>query len=148
MEVKGVIKEMFGVKQITQTFSKSEIVVTTSEQYPQEIIIQFTNDRIQLLNGYRPGEFVDVKINLKGRGYPDKNTGQMRYFNTVEGWAISRPQQQQYQNQQSNYQQPQQSYQQPQQGYQQQQQNYQAPQQNNFNNQNQQPPQDKDDLPF
>ena len=68
MEVQGRIK-MIGE---TQTFGsngfwKREIVVTTEEQYPQHIMVEFVQDKTDLLNSYKEGQQVKININLRGR---------------------------------------------------------------------------------
>lgn len=129
MEVSGRIKMIDETKAFgANGFRKRELVVTTDEQYPQHIMIEFTQDKCDLLNNYRVGEPVKVSINLRGREWVNPQ-GETKYFNSIQGWRIEKggdaPQQGGYQ-QQPQYQ-PQQGYnQQPQQGggYQQ------APQQN------------------
>jgi hypothetical protein len=37
-------------------FKKRELVVTTEEQYPQHIMIEFTQDKCDLLNNYSVGD--------------------------------------------------------------------------------------------
>lgn len=86
--IKGTIKALFATEQITQTFSKKEIVVETQETYPQSILLQFTNNNINKLDNINVGDNVEVKYNLRGRGY-EKN-GETRYFNTIEGWDIKK----------------------------------------------------------
>lgn len=86
--LKGTIKAMFATEQITQTFSKREIVVETNEQYSQSILLQFTNNNIDRLDHISVGDSVEVKYNLKGRGY--YKNGETRYFNTIEGWYIKK----------------------------------------------------------
>lgn len=86
--LKGTIKAMYATEQITQTFSKKEIVVETQETYPQCILLQFTNGNIDKLDHINVGDNVEVKYNLRGRGY-EKN-GETRYFNTIEGWDIKK----------------------------------------------------------
>jgi hypothetical protein len=39
---------------------KRELVVTTEEQYPQHIMIEFTQDKCDLLNNYSVGETVKL----------------------------------------------------------------------------------------
>jgi hypothetical protein len=41
-------------------FKKRELVVTTEEQYPQHIMIEFTQDKCDLLNNYSVGETVKL----------------------------------------------------------------------------------------
>ena len=78
-------------------FRKRELVVTTDEQYPQHIMIEFTQDKCDLLNSYRVGEPVKVSINLRGREWVNPQ-GETKYFNSIQGWRIEKagdaPQQQ------------------------------------------------------
>jgi hypothetical protein len=88
MEVLGTIKLITE----TQTFGKSnfakrELVVTTDDQYPQTIMIEFVQDKCDLLNNYKEGQDVKVSINLRGREWINPQ-GEAKYFNSVQGWRI------------------------------------------------------------
>ncbi|MFH4963528.1 DUF3127 domain-containing protein [Gaetbulibacter sp. M235] len=88
MEVQGRIK-MVGE---TQTFGgngfrKREIVITTDEQYPQHIMVEFVQDKCDLLNSYKVGQEVKVSINLRGREWVNPQ-GETKYFNSIQGWRI------------------------------------------------------------
>jgi len=88
MEVIGKIKlindtQTFG----TSGFRKRELVVTTDEQYPQMIMIEFVQDKCDLLNNYSVGQDVKVSINLRGREWINPE-GVAKYFNSVQGWRI------------------------------------------------------------
>ena len=90
MNVKGQIKlvgetQTFGAK----GFKKRELVVTTDEQYPQDIMIEFTQDKCDLLNLYKVGQNVDVSINLRGREWINPE-GVAKYFNSIQGWRIEK----------------------------------------------------------
>ena len=87
MEVTGKIKVIGDVQQVTQTFKKRELVVTTEEQYPQHIMIEFTQDKTDLLNNFSIGSPVRVSINLRGREWTSPQ-GETRYFNSIQGWRI------------------------------------------------------------
>jgi hypothetical protein len=89
MEVTGKIKVVNPEQQISAAFKKRELVVTTEEQYPQHIMIEFTQDKCDLLNNYSVGETVKVGINLRGREWvsPQNET---KYFNSVQGWRIEK----------------------------------------------------------
>ncbi len=52
MEVTGKIKVVNPEQQVSASFKKRELVVTTEEQYPQHIMIEFTQDKCDLLNSY------------------------------------------------------------------------------------------------
>ena len=88
MEVQGKIK-MIGE---TQTFGgngfrKREVVVTTEEQYPQHIMVEFVQDKTDLLNSYQVGQNVKISINLRGREWVNPQ-GETKYFNSIQGWRI------------------------------------------------------------
>lgn len=90
MEVQGKIK-MIGETQTfgSNGFRKREIVITTDEQYPQHIILEFTQDKCDVLNGYSVGQNVKIGINLRGREWVNPK-GETRYFNSIQGWNISK----------------------------------------------------------
>ncbi len=88
MEVQGKIKMVgetatFG----NNGFRKRELVVTTEEQYPQHIMIEFVQDKTDLLNNFQVGQNVKVSINLRGREWVNPQ-GETKYFNSIQGWRI------------------------------------------------------------
>jgi hypothetical protein len=89
MEVSGNIKVINPEQQVSPTFKKRELVVTTEETYPQHIIIEFTQDKCDLLNSYAIGDAVKVSINLRGREWQSPQ-GETKYFNSVQGWRIEK----------------------------------------------------------
>lgn len=91
MNVKGKIKDIMPMKNVSANFQTREFVVTTDEQYPQDILIQMTNDKCDLLDTYQIGTEVDVEINLRGREWINPQ-GEKKYFNTIQGWRIARVQ--------------------------------------------------------
>ncbi|WP_299617215.1 DUF3127 domain-containing protein [uncultured Tenacibaculum sp.] len=93
MEVIGKIK----IINETQTFGsngfrKREVVITTDEQYPQMILIEFIQDKCDLLNSFQVGQDVKVSINLRGREWINPE-GVAKYFNSIQGWRIESLQQ-------------------------------------------------------
>ena len=91
MEVLGRVKVINPVQQVSASFKKRELVVTTEEQYPQHILIEFTQDKTDLLNNYNVGEQVKVSINLRGREWVNPQ-GETKYFNQIQGWKIEKMQ--------------------------------------------------------
>ena len=93
MEVQGRIK-MIGETQTfgSNGFRKREIVVTTEEQYPQHILVEFIQDKTDLLNNYEVGQNVKININLRGREWVNPQ-GETKYFNSIQGWRIENLQQ-------------------------------------------------------
>jgi hypothetical protein len=91
MEISGKVKVISAEQQISPTFKKRELVVTTDEQYPQSIMIEFIQDKTDLLNTISVGEDVKVSINLGGREWINPQ-GETKYFNSIKGWRIEKTQ--------------------------------------------------------
>lgn len=89
MEVTGKVKVVGEVQQVSTTFKKRELVVTTEEQYPQSIMVEFVQDKTDLLNSVSVGENVKVSINLGGREWVNPQ-GETKYFNSIKGWRIEK----------------------------------------------------------
>jgi hypothetical protein len=88
MEVTGKIKKIDDTKTVGASgFKIREMVVTTNEQYPQMILIQFVQDKCELLDQYKVGQDVKVSVNLRGREWINPQ-GEAVYFNTIQGWRI------------------------------------------------------------
>ena len=88
MEVIGKIKLINETKSYgDKDFRKREIVVTTAEQYPQDLSIEFVQDKCDLLNNFKADQTVKIGINLRGRGWVNPE-GVTKYFNTIQGWRI------------------------------------------------------------
>ena len=90
MEVTGKIKMIDQTKEVgSGGFKKRDVVVTTDEQYPQHISVQFVQDKCDLLNNFQVGESVKIDINLRGREWTNAQ-GETVYFNTIQGWRIGK----------------------------------------------------------
>lgn len=89
MEVTGRIKTINPEFQVSATFKKREMVVTTEEQYPQYILIDFVQEKCDLLNNLNIGEMVKVSINLRGREWINPQ-GETKYITNIQGWKIDR----------------------------------------------------------
>ncbi len=77
-----------------QPFQKRELVLNDSwekdgQQYANFVVVEFTGDKMQLLDSFAPGHRVNVEGVINGREYNGK------YFNTVKGLSIAPVQQQQ-----------------------------------------------------
>jgi hypothetical protein len=88
MEITGKIKLIDEVKTYgSNGFRKREIIITTQEQYPQQILVEFVQDKCELLDPYQIGQDVRIGINLRGREWVNPE-GQTKYFNSIQGWRI------------------------------------------------------------
>lgn len=88
-DVIGKIKMIGATQEVSASFKKRELVVTTEEQYPQHILIEFAQDKCDLLNNYQVGQNVKVSINLRGREWVNPQ-GETKYFNSIQGWRIEK----------------------------------------------------------
>jgi hypothetical protein len=89
MEILGKIKVLNQEQQVSPTFKKREVVVATDEQYPQSILVEFIQDKTDLLNNFMIGDPVKISINLKGREWTSPQ-GEVKYFNSIHGWRIEK----------------------------------------------------------
>ena len=88
MEVQGKIKFIDETKTFGNNgFRKREVVVTTEEQYPQQIMVEFVQDKCDLLNNFKVGQPVKISINLRGREWTNPQ-GETKYFNSIQGWRV------------------------------------------------------------
>ena len=85
--VSGVIHKIMETQRISEKFSKREIVVETPEPYSQLILVQFTNDNIDKIEGLMIGDNIEIEVNLRGRNWSNPQ-GEIKYFNSIEGWKI------------------------------------------------------------
>lgn len=89
MEIIGKIKVVGSELQVSPTFKKRELVILTSDQYPSEILIEFVQDKTDLLNNFSVGQDVNVSINISGRSWVNPQ-GETKYFNSIKGWRIEK----------------------------------------------------------
>lgn len=88
MEVTGKIKKIEETKTFGASgFRKREMILTTNDQYPQMLKIEFVQDKCDLLNSYQEGQDVKISINLTGREWINPQ-GEAVYFNAIQGWRI------------------------------------------------------------
>ncbi|BAV94097.1 DUF3127 domain-containing protein [Ichthyobacterium seriolicida] len=89
MQVTGTINLMRDVQVFESGFRKREIVLATEEQYQQHLLIEFTQDRCELLNAYKEGDKITAHINLRGRKWTNPE-GKDMYFNSIHCWKIEK----------------------------------------------------------
>ena len=85
---KGTIVMIGETQQVTEKFSKRELAIQTNDpNYPQTVLFQFSQDKCEVLNGYKKGQQVEIAFNLRGREWTNKE-GEVKYFNTLDAWRI------------------------------------------------------------
>jgi len=90
MNLTGIVKQVGKTQVLSDKFSKRELILKTEydTKYPQYLVIQFTNKNVLKLDGINVGEVVNVGINLRGREWNGPEG--VKYFNSIEGWSISK----------------------------------------------------------
>jgi hypothetical protein len=88
MDIKGKVIEVMQTRKVSEKFQVREFVLETDEKYPQQIIMQVTQERCSLLDNIEQGNEVQVFINVRGRAWTNPQ-GEVKYFNTLEVWKIT-----------------------------------------------------------
>lgn len=86
-EIKGEIIKIGETETFPSGFQKRNIVIRTLENYPQEILIEFMKDKVDLPDVHSVGAIVTVGININGRMW-ESPTGEKKWFNTIVGWKM------------------------------------------------------------
>ena len=82
-ELSGKIKLIQEPRTFDSGFTKREMVVIVEDgRYPQEINLEFVQDKVSLLENLQPGQEVTVSFDIRGREYNG------RYFNNLQGWKL------------------------------------------------------------
>ena len=90
MQLEGEIFKIGDVKSVGNNgFKKRELILKTelNTQYPQHILVEFVQDKTELLDAYKVGQNVKIDINLNGREWINPQ-GEAKYFNAIQGWRI------------------------------------------------------------
>ncbi|XBT18424.1 MAG: DUF3127 domain-containing protein [Candidatus Shikimatogenerans sp. Tduv] len=88
IKILGKIKKIFSTKKFG-SFKKKELLLKTEEQYPQNILIDFIQEKCKLLKKVKKKDKVIVSINIRGRKWVNNN-GEKKYFNNIQGWKIEK----------------------------------------------------------
>ena len=88
--LKGEIKVIGDTQNITDSFKKREFVVLdASGQYPQTIMFQAVQDRVDMLDQVKVGDMVEVVFFLRGREWINPE-GVAKYFNSLDAWKVNK----------------------------------------------------------
>lgn len=80
----GRIKLIMDTQTYESGFSKREFVITTNEQYPQEIKFELIKEKTNLLDQFDAGDEVNVQFNIRGREYQGK------YYVNLQAWKLDK----------------------------------------------------------
>ena len=89
MTVTGIIKKIMEPETFESGFRKREIVLTTDEQYPQHLLIEFVQEKVDIVNALKVHDPVRVHIGIRGREWVSPD-GVTKYFNSIHGWRVEK----------------------------------------------------------
>lgn len=89
MDVTGTIDSIGEETQVSDKFRKREFVLMIDHktQYPQTILFELQQDRVDLIDPYKVGQEVSVSFNLKGRQWTSPQ-GEVKTFIQLVAWKI------------------------------------------------------------
>ena len=99
LQATGAIVNIAEVQNISATFKKRDIVIkieADDPKYNQEVLFQMIQDKCDVLDSFQVGQVVTIGYNLKGRMWTNPTTGEVKWFNTLQGWKISEAAQNNY----------------------------------------------------
>lgn len=86
----GNVKVINDTQVVSEKFKKREIVVTdNSGQYPQDVLFQLTQERVDMADGLALNDAVNVSFFLRGREWTSPQ-GEIRYFNSLDIWKLEK----------------------------------------------------------
>lgn len=91
MEITGIIKKIGDTQTFASGFQKREFILLTQETFPQPLMIELLQDKIDIIDPFKEGDEAIVGINLRGRQWSPPNGGEDKYFNSISAWKITRP---------------------------------------------------------
>lgn len=89
MKIEGKLHLKNDTVQVSDKFKKREFVIEYVENpmYPQHVLFQLTQDKVDLIDNYEVGQQLEVTFNLRGRKWQSPD-GVVKYFNTLEAWRL------------------------------------------------------------
>lgn len=82
MELTGRIKLIRDEQAFPSGFTKREFVITTEEQYPNDIVFELLKEKGNLISNFKEGDRLKVTFDVRGREWQGK------YFNSLVAWKI------------------------------------------------------------
>ena len=89
MQVAGKLVVINATQVVSDKFSKRTFVVETNDKFPQEIELQLTQDKCDLIDAYNLGDSINASYNLRGKKWIDAQ-GNPKWFNSLEAWKIEK----------------------------------------------------------
>lgn len=91
LTVKGTIHLIKDKQKMSEKFTKRDVIVECGDnpKYPQLVAFEMSQDRVDLVDGMRKGDLIEIEFNLRGREWTSPQ-GEVKYFNTLSVWKLNR----------------------------------------------------------
>ena len=84
MDVTGKVKVIMDKQSFDSGFEKREFVITTAEQYPQDIKFELYKEKCDIIDAFKTDDEVTVHFNIRGNEYNG------RYYVNLNAWKIDK----------------------------------------------------------
>lgn len=84
-EITGKLKLIMDEQRFDSGFFKREFVVTTQEQYPQDLKFELFKEKCEMIQNFNIGDPISVKFDVRGREWNGN------YYVNLNAWRIDAP---------------------------------------------------------
>jgi hypothetical protein len=82
LQITGTVKAIFDQETFSSGFTKREFVITTPEQYPQDVKFELVKDKCGMIDRFNVGQSITVSFNVRGNEHLGK------YYVSLNAWKI------------------------------------------------------------
>ena len=82
MELTGKVKVIMDEQRFESGFFKREFVITTEDQYPQDIKFELLKEKSDMISSFKPNDPIRVLFDIRGSEWNGK------YFNNLVAWKV------------------------------------------------------------
>lgn len=89
MQTKAILKYVSEIKQVSEKYTKRDFIATIDfdQQYPQDLMFQLGNTRVDLLEGYPIGSEILISYAFRGKMFTSAD-GKVSCFNNLDVFKI------------------------------------------------------------
>lgn len=82
-DINGQVKKVMDLQTFDSGFTKREFVITTADQYPQDVKFETVRDKTALVDVLNEGDQVTVSFDVRGNAFKDK------FYVNLNCWKIA-----------------------------------------------------------
>lgn len=82
LQLNGKVKAIFDTQTFGSGFTKREFVITTAEQYPQDVKFELVKDKTGAIDKFAVGQSITVNFNVRGNEHLGK------YYVSLQAWKL------------------------------------------------------------